>query len=158
MSKLVAVGQLSKGEDFAVLEAEITDCELPIIPLADAGPEMGETVSNIASPMSFGKTLFRGYVASTRISDDVCLVSNSQDDRKNLVLFNLVGAPGSSGSAIVSQSQKGIVAILLLAIKMSDVSGFSFLTAGLSVVKFKEFWNKAKAEIAARAAADKPAE
>lgn len=140
LARLVAIGRLSRNEDFAVMEATINQ-PLPIVPLADSDPEVGEVVSNVASPIKIGKTLFRGYVASTHISQDGFMKTVS--NFKKAVLLSLLSAPGSSGSAIISERHNGIVAILL----MGNIERlFGGLSVALPISLFRKFWETAKTE------------
>lgn len=144
-ARLVAIGQLSKGEDFAVLEAKINR-PLPTVPLADRDPEIGEEVSNVASPISLGKTLLRGYAANISTSQNSYTKGLNIYDVENFILFNLMGASGSSGSVIASHSLQSIVAILVVIITPLEIkTGFSQMVLALPISRFRDFWTRAKA-------------
>jgi len=145
-AKLVAMGKLSEGEDFAVLEAEINDCEITVIPLVDSNLEMGDEVINIATPIGWDKTLFRGYVANLNMDKFKYSIGEDSIEIKTAILCSLPSGPGSSGSAIVSEKHGGIVAILVSSLK-SGKKTIAPVSVVLPIRMFKEFWKMFKLEI-----------
>ena len=137
--EVVGVGYQHRGGDFAVVQVELED-EIPVIPLADHDPRLGEEVSNFASPLGLGKQLFRGHVSMEFLDRPV--VSGSINWR-GATLVQMSSGPGSSGSALVSTSQNGIVAFLVGSIGLRGRGSPNIVT--IPVSKFKSFWNDVKA-------------
>jgi S1-C subfamily serine protease len=124
------VGYQHRGDDFAYFEVETKD-ELSIIPLGDESEEtVGGDVTNVSSPFGLGKQLFHGSISSLKLERPVIVDSINWRDA---ILLQISGpGPGSSGSAIISQSQKKIVAFLV-----GTVGGTSVVC--IPVSKFKSF-------------------
>lgn len=136
-AELYCVGHYGRGDDFAVFKVVLPK-PIPTIPLAIWDPRVGEPVINVSAPMQFGKQLFRGYVSAP--------ASPSRHISADSVLLQLPTGPGASGSSIISQSQRGIIAILTSAF-YAPVEDESFkiatahiATSALPVSKFKKFW------------------
>jgi hypothetical protein len=136
-AKIVGVGYQHRGDDFAVLEAELTkDC--PTMPLAGNDPTFGEEVVNIASPHALGKQLFLGHVSRETL--DRPIVEESINWR-GATLLQISGGPGSSGSSAVSQQQGGIIAFIV-----GTIGGHgSPNIVSIPVSRFKKFWSEVKA-------------
>jgi S1-C subfamily serine protease len=85
--------------------------ELGTMPLGDSSKlEQGEDIVYMGCPMGLGKLFFRGSVVETHIEDyEGSWEANDKDD----ILVQIPAAGGSSGSAIISQKQEAIVAILV---------------------------------------------
>ncbi|KPJ86004.1 hypothetical protein AMJ57_00830 [Parcubacteria bacterium SG8_24] len=135
-AKIVAAGYQHRGDDFAVVEVTL-DRWVPIIPLAKSDPHTGEDVINIASPGGLGKQLFRGHVSKAKLSRPVVARSINW---KNATLLQMNAGGGSSGSAIVSTGQRGIVAFLVGSIGGGD----SLNTVAIPIGKFKSFWERSR--------------
>ncbi len=108
-AKILRAGYQSRGDDFAVLEVTL-DKPVPVIPLASKDPSLGESVSNVASPLGLGKQLFRGHVTMERLDRPII---DAGLNWRDTTLLQINSGPGSSGSAIVSTSQSGITSILV---------------------------------------------
>jgi len=130
-AKIVVAGYQHRLNDFLVLEAEL-EHPVPTMPLASGDPHNGEIVSNMASPHNLGKLLFRGLVSIESV-DRTILVGEDEVNWKGTAVLQINVGGGSSGSAIVSHRQRGIVAIL---IGMNSSS----LAYAIPVSKFKQFW------------------
>ncbi len=136
-AKLVAVGYMHNGDDFAVFEATL-DRRIGTMPLAVKNPSLGENFVNYAGPLGLGLALYRGHVSMAKINRPII------SDEINWVDASMLqgdSGPGSSGSAIVSQRQKGIIAILVGGINDRGYKGIVVIP----VEKFHKFWNAAKA-------------
>lgn len=128
--KVIAAGYQHQGDDFAVLELETTQ-QFPVVPLGDEALEPpGAAVVNVASPAGLGKQIFRGYISLSKL--DRPLVEGSIN-WQSAMLLQIAGGPGSSGSAILSESQQAIVAFLVG--RVFDNPGF----VAVPVSRFKRF-------------------
>ncbi len=108
-AKILYVGYQSRGDDFAILEAELKR-EIPVIPLAERDGEKGETIDNVAAPLALGKQLFDGHVSLEDLDRPV--IKDTINWWHAMLLQVNVG-PGSSGSAVVSRKQEAIIAVLV---------------------------------------------
>jgi S1-C subfamily serine protease len=131
-AKVVGVGYQHRGDDFAVLEVELAR-DVPTIPLAANDPQLGENVSNFASPLGLGKQLFRGHVSMEKLDRPVI---EDSINWKGATLLQMSSGPGSSGSAIVSHHQKGIVAFLVGTIGARGSQNIVTIPVG----RFRSFW------------------
>jgi hypothetical protein len=141
------VGYQHRGDDFSYFEV-ITKDQLAIIPLGDeAKEEVGGDVTNVSSPYGLGKQLFHGSISSLRLERPV-IVDNI--NWRNAIMLQISGpGPGSSGSAIVSQSQKKIVAFLVGTVGGTNVVAIpvsKFIEFRASVEKGKYKWFKPNAD------------
>lgn len=130
-AKLLHAGYQHRGDDFAVLEAKISH-PVPVIPLAKDDPSLAEEFSNFASPGGLGKQLFRGHVSMEKLDRPLI---QGEINWKGAVLLQAQAAGGSSGSAIVSMRQNGIIAFL---VGMIGGNGTPNVVA-IQVSKFKKF-------------------
>jgi hypothetical protein len=92
-----------------VLEAKLPK-PIAVVPLAASDPSLSEEFVNFASPGGYGKQLFHGWVSSEKIERPII---DRNINWKGAVFLQAQAAPGSSGSAIVSKRQKGIIAFLV---------------------------------------------
>ncbi len=136
-AKVIGVGYQHRGDDFAVLEVDLAK-DVPTIPLAAKDPQLGENVSNFASPLGLGKQLFRGHVSMEKLDRPVI---EDSINWKGATLVQMSSGPGSSGSAIVSQHQTGIVAFLVGVIGARGSQNIVTIPVG----RFKTFWAQAQA-------------
>ncbi len=136
-AKILVHGYQHRLNDFVVLEVELEHL-VPTMSLAANDPHNGEIVSNLASPHNLGKLLFRGLVSMESV-DRTILVGEDEVNWKGTAVLQINVGGGSSGSAIVSQRQKGIVAIL---IGMNSGS----MAYAIPVSKFKQFWAEFQAK------------
>lgn len=138
--KLLAVGYQCNGDDLAVFEVQLKK-EIPVIPLAAKNAIRGEHIVNVASPLGLGKQLFRGYVSSSKL-DRPMISERAGINWDGATLLDISVGPGSSGSAVVSPKQGGIVGILV-----GTIGGRSstFNVVAIPVEQFHKFWNAAKA-------------
>lgn len=131
-AQLVKASSKTSGEDFAIFSVS-TEKKFSIVPLGDNSLiSIGATVTDVASPLGLGKQLFQGYVSNVKLDRpklDADVIKWS-----DVMLVMIGSAPGSSGSAIVSDDQKAIIGLL--------VGGFNGENIGAIVVpvnKFKAF-------------------
>lgn len=129
-AKILAAGYQHNGDDFAVVEVKL-DITVPTMSLAAADPSLGEDITNIASPGGLGKQLFRGHVSMEKLGRPLI---EGDINWKGATLLQTISGPGSSGSAVVSIQQKGIVAFIV-----GRTSGSPSVVA-IPVSKFKKFW------------------
>ena len=133
-AKLIQAGDKNLGDDFSIYEVE-TDQKFNVIPLGDSSKlEAGDTMIDVAAPMGLGKQLFVGYVSLPKLDRppvDAGLVKWT-----DLMLIQIGGGPGSSGSAIVSVDQQAIVGFLVGTSQM-DIGKLC-----VPVSKFKAFLAK----------------
>jgi len=110
-AKLIEAGDKKIGDDFSLFEVETNDT-FDIIPLGDESTlQMGDAVVDISGALGLGKQYFSGYVSELRV--DRPPVDAGQVLWTDVMLIQIGGAPGSSGSAIVSVDQKAIVGFLV---------------------------------------------
>jgi len=115
----VFIGYQSRGEDFAVFEVETTK-HWPVIPLGDEQHEVIPALYwNIASPLGLGKQVFSGSVTSLDLDRPV--KQNDINWQHSLVLQQAGVNGGSSGSALVSQTQRTIIGFLVGSIGESTI-------------------------------------
>ncbi|HTK04766.1 MAG TPA: trypsin-like peptidase domain-containing protein [Candidatus Eisenbacteria bacterium] len=136
-AKVIGVGYQHRGDDFAVLEVDLAK-DVPTMPLAANDPQLGENISNFASPLGLGKQLFRGHVSMEKLDRPVI---EDSINWKGATLVQMSSGPGSSGSAIVSQHQKGIVAFLVGVIGARGSQNIVTIPVG----RFKKFWTEVQA-------------
>lgn len=138
-AKLLAVGYQHNGDDLAVFEVQLKK-EIPIIPLAAKNAIRGERIVNVASPLGLGKQLFRGYVSSSKL-DRPMISEKAGINWEGATLLDINVGPGSSGSAVVSPKQGGIVGILVGTIGSQSST---FNVVAIPIEQFHKFWNAAK--------------
>ena len=110
-AKLIQAGDKNLGDDFSIYEVE-TDQKFNVIPLGDSSKlEAGDAMIDVAAPMGLGKQLFVGYVSLPKL--DRPPVDAGEVKWTDLMLIQIGGGPGSSGSSIVSVDQKAIVGFLV---------------------------------------------
>lgn len=91
--------------DLAVFDV-VTDLIVPVIPLGDETLEpVGAPVINMAVPLNLGKLLFHGFIATKRLAE--------ADGDKDGLGIQLPAAGGSSGSAVVSETQHAIIGVVI---------------------------------------------
>lgn len=110
-AKPIFVGYQSRGEDVA--EFEVVTNELwDTIPLGDEKKSKdGDEILNISVPMGLGKQVLMGNIASVYLDRPIVQGDINWKGSMTLALTGVNG--GSSGSAVVSDEQKAIVAILV---------------------------------------------
>lgn len=111
VAKPILVGYQSRGEDLAEFEVR-TDESWPIIPLGDEKKSNdGDDILNVSAPLGLGKQVLLGNIASVYLDRPIVQGDINWKGSMTLALTGVNG--GSSGSAIVSDDQKAIVAILV---------------------------------------------
>ena len=108
-AKVVAAGYMTRGDDFAILEAEL-DAEIPMIPLAEKDGLVGESVCMVGGPYGLGKQLFRGHITMANLKRAIV---GRHLNWEGTTLLQISSGPGASGSSIVSVQRRAIVAILV---------------------------------------------
>lgn len=100
---------ISPDTDAAVLGL-VTSQDLPVIPLGDERIEpIGAPIVNMASPSGLGKLFFHGFIVSKKLVER----EQNKSEIVDPIVLQIPSAGGSSGSAVVSESQKAIVGILV---------------------------------------------
>lgn len=133
-AKIYAVGYQNDGDDFAIFDAVIDDRAVSVIPIAKRDGVRGERVINHAGPLGLGIQTYRGHVTNGRL-DRPIINNKSSINWTDSTVLDIPSGPGSSGSSIISISQKGIIAIL--------VGGFTnhpFPTVARPASKLKKFY------------------
>lgn len=139
------VGYQTRGEDLMVIEVAST-AVWPVIRLGDESKEIPPAPYwNIASPLGLGKQAFEGNITSLDLDRPV-----KQGDinwQHSLVLQQSGVGGGSSGSALVSKSQRAIVGLLVGTIGDSTIiaipiSRFKAVDAAVKAGKYR--WYKPK--------------
>lgn len=128
----IEVGYQSRGDDFAVLSVTTTET-FPIIPLGDESKEdEGDDLINPASPVGLGVQIFKGSLTK-RVLDRPVVHEASGINWTGAMLVQIEGVNGgSSGSALISENQKGIIGFLVGTIAGSN-------TIAIPVSKFVKF-------------------
>lgn len=110
-AKLIAKGNLSTGNDFAVFEA-LTSVNVPTVPVGvDPTSIFDEPVVNVADPMGIGLQVFDGKV--TRLSLDRH-TGPAGSDWYGDILVQMHGVNGgSSGSSMVCRKQRAICGFII---------------------------------------------
>lgn len=119
-AKALWVGYQHRGEDFSEFEVDTKEA-WTVIPLGDEKKEKdGGRILNIASPLGLGKQVFHGTISSLFLDRPII-----QDDInwKGSMLLAINAGPGSSGSALVSETQEAIVGFLVGTIGGNNVVG-----------------------------------
>jgi hypothetical protein len=138
-AKVIGAGYQSRGDDFAILETTL-ESPVPTMVFAANNPSLGEKFVNVASPLGLGKQLLRGAISMSMLSRPV-VVPKDNINWKNATILQSNSGPGSSGSAIISIRQKGIIAILV-----GSISGRgSPIIIALPVGRLKDFLKAIKA-------------
>lgn len=128
---LVEAGDRKVGDDFAIFEVQ--GAQFDSIPLGDSDKiRMGDSVLDVASPLGLGKQYFEGYVSSIHLDRPPLDAGDVQ--WTNVMLVEIGGGPGSSGSSIISLDQHAIVGFLVGAF-----SGGNIGAVCIPVDKFKAF-------------------
>ena len=146
VAKLIQAGDKKMGDDFSIFEVDTLD-HFDIMMLGDeASLKIGDRVVNVAGALGLGKEYFEGYVSEIQL--DRPPLSGGEVTWTNVTLMQIGGAPGSSGSAIVSVDQNAIVGFLVGA-SDSDigkicvpVSKFKAFLAAVDAGTYKKSHNK----------------
>lgn len=130
-AKLIESGDKKKGDDFSIFEVEGT--QFPVIPLGDSSQiHMGDSVLDVSSPFGLGKIYYEGYIGNIHLDRPPLDAGDVQ--WTDLMIAEIGGGPGSSGSSVVSTDQHAIIGFL--------VGSFGEGNPGMIVVpvdKFKVF-------------------
>lgn len=136
-AKPVAVGYQSRGDDFSVFEVKLPKERVTYtIPLGDEKKEQeGNPVINPASPQGLGVQLFRGNISKMELERPLV---ESDINWMGVMLLQMPGTNGgSSGSAIISEKQEGIVGFLVGTIGETTVTA-------VPVSRFKSFLDRVR--------------
>lgn len=110
-AKLVQTGDKALGDDFSLFEVTTAE-HFDITPLGDSSNlQMGDPVIDVSGALGMGKQYFQGYVSEVHL--DRPPLNAGPVQWTDVMLIQIGGGPGSSGSAIVSTSQKAIVGFLV---------------------------------------------
>lgn len=142
IAKFLAVDAKIGGDGFAVFEAELQNDSTLTIPLATREARLGEEVSSVSFPNIRPKHLFRGYVS--RENQDFEFFGKNFKDK---IFFQLYGAPGSSGAAIISRKDGTILAI----VQGGDGAEGSAAVTGMAISNFRKFWTEFKDQLKQKA-------
>lgn len=141
-ASLIEAGDKNVGDDFSIFTVK-TDKDLTIVPLGDDSQiQVGSEVISVAAPLGLGKQYFQGYVSELQIDRPPLDAGIVQWHGAMLVMIG--GAPGSSGSAIVSADQKAIVGFLVgsaadnIGMIVLPVSQFKAFEAAVDAGKYKK--------------------
>ena len=110
-ARLIEAGDKTQGDDFSLFEVTTAD-KFTITPLGDSSKlQMGDHVINVAGVLGMGKQYFEGYVSETHL--DRPPLDAGEVIWTDVMLIQIGGGPGSSGSTIVSLDQNAIVGFLV---------------------------------------------
>lgn len=128
---LVRAGDKKKGDDFSIFEVDGE--KFSFIPVGDSKSlKIGDDIVDVSSPFGLGKIYFSGYIGSTHV--DRPPLDAGDVEWNNVMIVEIGGGPGSSGSAIVSVEQKAIVAFVV-----GSFNGGNIGMIAIPVDKFKAF-------------------
>lgn len=131
-AKLIETGDKAMGDDFSLFEVETAE-EFAVTALGDDSKlALGDKVINIAGALGMGKQYFEGYVSESRL--DRPPLNAGVVQWTDVMLIQIGGGPGSSGSAIVSVTQDAIVGFLVGSDAMGDIGKLC-----VPVTKFEAF-------------------
>ncbi len=134
-AKPLVIGNRFAGQDLAVIESKMPGVDLPIIPLAISDPEVGDYVINVGAPKLENKQLYRGVVRKINFYRTIFSDRGTAWRDATLVALSKGAAQGgTSGSAIVSETKGGIMAILV------GKTYWTNMTIALPISQFKKFW------------------
>lgn len=132
-ARLVAVGDKSRGDDFAVLSVNAT---WDVIPLGSGtGNLPGDPVIVVASPLGYGKQVFTGTLGTPSIDRPM---ASGRLDWSGMLTVSLPVAPGSSGAAVVS-AEGNIIGILIGS--LNDTGGSEEFGVAVPIRRFLT-WRK----------------
>jgi len=107
---VLAIGQRFTGDDLAVLSIS-TSANLPVIPFGITGlVRLGDELVNIAAPGDLGRVLYRCSLSATKPQGVLGATAFAWPD---VVLIQGPVGSGSSGSPVFSESQQGIVGMVV---------------------------------------------
>lgn len=130
-AKLIEAGDKTQGDDFSLFEVSSTE-KFVTLPLGDdVKIHPGDAMIDVSGALGFGKQYYQGYVSEVHL--DRPPLDAGEVSWTDLMLIQIGGGPGSSGSAIVSTDQNAIVGFLVGTAK-SDVGKLC-----VPVSKFKDF-------------------
>jgi len=110
-AKLIQTGDKALGDDFSLFEVTTAE-HFEVTPLGDSSIlQSGDDVIDVSGALGMGKQFFRGYVSEVHL--DRPPLNAGPVQWTDVMLIQIGGGPGSSGSAIVSTSQKAIVGFLV---------------------------------------------
>ena len=110
-AKLIETGDKAVGDDFSLFEVTTAE-HFEITPLGDSDKLVyGDTVIDVSGALGMGKQFFEGYVSETHLDRPPLNAGTVQ--WTDIMLIQIGGGPGSSGSAIVSVPQNAIVGFLV---------------------------------------------
>jgi S1-C subfamily serine protease len=110
-AKLIEAGDKTKGDDFSLFEVK-TALDYEYLPLGDNQKlQLGDPVLSVAAPYGLGKQFYMGYISE--LSLDRPPVDAGSVQWTDLMLIEIGGGPGSSGSSIVSVDQNAIIGFLV---------------------------------------------
>lgn len=128
---LVRAGDKKKGDDFSIFEVD--GDKFSFVPVGDSKSlKIGDDVVDVSSPFGLGKIYFSGYIGSTHV--DRPPLDAGDVEWSNVMIVEIGGGPGSSGSAIVSVEHKTIVAFVVGSFHDGNVGMIA-----IPVDKFKAF-------------------
>lgn len=113
-AKIIAVGgEDSPAGDVAVLEIQ-TDDQLLVTPLSDEEVQVGDQVLYAGAADALGKQLYYGTVSKPKLDLHQYEGGNGAPGGwNNVMLLQIAGGPGASGSGIISTKTGKIVGILV---------------------------------------------
>jgi len=128
---LVRAGDKKKGDDFSIFEVE--GDKFPVVPVGDSKSlKIGDEVVDVSAPLGLGKIYFQGYIGNVHL--DRPPLDAGEVVWSNVMIVEIGGGPGSSGSAVVSVEQKAIVAFVV-----GSFNGGNLGMIAVPVDKFKAF-------------------
>lgn len=137
-ARIIGVGYQSRRDDFVVLEATIDDREVALVPLAIKNVHVLEPVINVAAPGALAKQVFTGHVSATKLDRPM---QQGDINWEGAILLQLGSGGGSSGSAVISLEQKGIVAFLVGHVGKDGVIN----RVAIPVDRFRKFYARIQA-------------
>jgi S1-C subfamily serine protease len=110
-AKLIETGDKATGDDFSLFEVTTAE-KFEVTPLGDSDKLVyGDSVIDVSGALGMGKQFFEGYVSETHLDRPPLNAGTVQ--WTDIMLIQIGGGPGSSGSAIVSTTTNSIVGFLV---------------------------------------------
>jgi hypothetical protein len=108
---LVEVGDKTAGDDFSLFDVTTSE-KFEVTPLGDSSIlQLGDPVIDISGALGMGKQFFQGYISETHL--DRPPLNAGVVQWTDIMMVQIGGGPGSSGSTIVSSTQHAIVGFLV---------------------------------------------
>lgn len=109
-AKLIEAGDKKRGDDFSIFE--VIGTKFSTIPIGDSSKlYMGESLIGVSSPFGLGKLYYEGYMSNLHV--DRPPMDAGEVQWTDVMIAQIGGGPGSSGSSVVSLDQHAIIGFIV---------------------------------------------